>query len=105
MDGPRGNGPASYDRFPGAPGTVGVITPMSHTHCSNCNRIGLTADGHLRPCLFGDLQTDLRDPLRAKADLAPLIRETLRLKPDRHSLIQGSDRGSGGLVALSQTGG
>lgn len=103
--GPWGNGPATYYRFPGAPGTVGVITPMSHTYCDRCNRMRLTADGHLRPCLFGDLQTNLREPLRAGADLVPLVEETLRIKPERHYLIQGSDKGSGGLVALSQTGG
>jgi cyclic pyranopterin phosphate synthase len=65
----------------------------------------LTADGQLRPCLFGDLHTNLRDPLRAGADLVPLIEGTLRIKPERHYLVQGSDVGSGGLVALSQTGG
>ncbi len=104
-EGPAGNGPATYYRFPGAPGTVGVITPMSHNYCDRCNRMRLTADGHLRPCLFGDIQANLRDPLRAGADLTPLIEETLRIKPERHYLIQGSDEGSGGLVALSQTGG
>ncbi len=105
VDGPAGNGPATYFRFPGAAGTVGVITPMSHNYCDRCNRMRLTADGQLRPCLFGSLQTNLRDPLRAGADLVPLIEETLRIKPERHYLIQGSDEGSGGLVALSQTGG
>ncbi len=104
-EGPPGNGPATYYRFPDAPGTVGVITPMSHNYCDRCNRMRLTADGHLRPCLFGDVQTNLRDPLRADDDLAPLIEQTLRIKPERHYLIQGSDEGSGGLVALSQTGG
>jgi cyclic pyranopterin phosphate synthase len=105
VEGPAGNGPATYFRFPGAAGTVGVITPMSHNYCDRCNRMRLTADGQLRPCLFGSLQTNLRDPLRAGADLVPLIEETLRIKPERHYLIQGSDAGSGGLVALSQTGG
>jgi len=104
-DGPTGNGPASYYRFPGAPGTIGVITPMSHNFCGSCNRMRLTADGQLRPCLFGDLQTNLRDPLRRGEDLRPLIEETLRVKPERHHLVQGSAEGSGGLVALSQTGG
>ena len=105
VDGPLGNGPATYYRFPGAPGTVGVITPMSHTYCDRCNRMRLTADGHLRPCLFGAQQTNLRDPLRQGTDIVPLIEETLRIKPQRHNLIQGSELGSGGLVALSQTGG
>ena len=103
--GPPGNGPATYYRFPGARGTVGVITPMSHDYCERCNRMRLTADGQLRPCLFGHLQTDLRNPLRRADDLVPLIEETLRVKPERHRLVQGSDVGSGGLVALSQTGG
>lgn len=105
VEGPTGNGPARYYRFPGAPGTVGVITPMSHTFCDRCNRMRLTADGQLRPCLFGSLQTDLRTPLRAGTPLEPLIRETLRVKPERHLLRLGSASGSGGLIALSQTGG
>lgn len=104
-EGPTGNGPATYYRFPGAAGSIGVITPMSHNFCDRCNRMRLTADGQLRPCLFGDLQTDLRTPLRAGEPLEPHIRETLRVKPERHELVQGSTMGSGGLVALSQTGG
>ncbi len=78
---------------------------MSHNYCERCNRMRLTADGQLRPCLFGDLQTNLRDPLRAGEHLRPLVEETLRVKPERHHLVQGSTAGSGGLVALSQTGG
>lgn len=105
VDGPFGNGPARYYRFPGAPGTIGVITPMSHNYCDRCNRMRLTADGHLRPCLFGSIQTNLRDPLREGDDLVPYIARTLDIKPERHHLIQGSAAGSGGLVALSQTGG
>jgi cyclic pyranopterin phosphate synthase len=105
VEGPTGNGPATYFRFAGAVGTVGVITPMSHNFCDRCNRMRLTADGQLRPCLFGEIQTNLRDPLRAGSDLVPLIEETLRIKPEKHLLVQGSAEGSGGLVALSQTGG
>jgi GTP 3',8-cyclase len=103
--GPPGNGPATYFRFPHAAGTVGVITPMSHNYCDRCNRMRLTADGRLRPCLFGDIETDLRAPLRAGEPLEPLIAHTLQIKPERHHLIQGSAAGSGGLLALSQVGG
>lgn len=103
--GPGGNGPARYYAFPGAPGTVGVITPMSHNYCGSCNRMRLTADGQLRPCLFGSIQTNLRDPLRRGEPIEPLLRETLRVKPERHWLVRGSDAGSGGLLALSQVGG
>lgn len=103
--GPAGNGPARYFAFPGAAGTVGVITPMSHNYCERCNRMRLTADGQLRPCLFGSIQTNLRDPLRRGDPIEPLVRQTLRIKPERHWLVQGSDAGSGGLLALSQVGG
>jgi GTP 3',8-cyclase len=84
---------------------VGVITPMSHNYCDRCNRMRLTADGQLRPCLFGEIQTNLRDPLRRGEPLEPLVRHTLRIKPERHWLVQGSATGSGGLRALSEVGG
>jgi GTP 3',8-cyclase len=105
VPGPTGNGPATYFRFPGAPGSVGVITPMSHNYCDLCNRMRLTANGRLRPCLFGHIETDLRTPLRAGDALEPHIRHTLAIKPERHYLVQGSATGSGGLLALSQVGG
>jgi GTP 3',8-cyclase len=105
VTGPPGNGPATYFRFADAAGTVGVITPMSHNFCERCNRMRLTAQGRLRPCLFGHLETDLRETLRAGGNIEPLIRETLRVKPERHYLEQGSASGSGGLLALSQIGG
>jgi GTP 3',8-cyclase len=105
VPGPAGNGPATYFRFDGAAGTVGVITPMSHNYCDRCNRMRLTANGRLRPCLFGDIETDLRTPLRAGQPIEPLVRATLAIKPERHHLVQGSAAGSGGLLALSQVGG
>ncbi|HLU26519.1 MAG TPA: GTP 3',8-cyclase MoaA [Longimicrobiales bacterium] len=105
VPGPPGNGPATYFRFPGAAGTVGVITPMSHNYCDRCNRMRLTANGRLRPCLFGAIETNLRDPLRRGEPLRPLIEQTLRIKPERHFLVLGSAAGSGGLLALSQVGG
>jgi len=98
----RGNGPAAYHRFAGAPGTVGVITPMTHTYCGSCNRVRLTADGRLRTCLYGDHEVNLRDPLRAGADLTPLYIEALANKPKEHDLLQ---MRVGGLKALSQVGG
>jgi cyclic pyranopterin phosphate synthase len=98
----RGNGPARYFRFPDAKGSVGVITPMSHTYCGSCNRVRLTADGRLRTCLFGDDETDLRTPLREGLPLEPFFRNALASKPQEHHLLQMS---VGGLRALSQVGG
>jgi cyclic pyranopterin phosphate synthase len=99
---PRGNGPAAYWRLPGALGTVGVITPMTHTYCGSCNRVRLTADGRLRTCLFGDHEVDLRTPLRAGIPLEPFVRRALAEKPEQHALLS---RNNGGLRALSQVGG
>jgi cyclic pyranopterin phosphate synthase len=98
----RSNGPARYFRFAGALGTIGVITPMSHTYCGSCNRVRLTADGRLRTCLFGDHEIDLRTPLRAGIPLEPFFRSALESKPKEHHLLQMS---VGGLRALSQVGG
>ena len=102
-DGPaRGNGPAEYWRIPGAPGSIGVITPMTHTYCERCNRVRLTADGRLRTCLFGNHEVDLRTPLREGTPLEPFVRQALAEKPQAHALLQ---RRNGGLRALSQVGG
>jgi GTP 3',8-cyclase len=98
----RGNGPAAYHRLSGAAGTVGVITPMTHTYCGSCNRVRLTADGRLRTCLFGDHEVDLRTPLRAGESLAPYVHRALAEKPEAHALLA---RRVGGLRALSQVGG
>lgn len=99
---PRGNGPARYYRLAGAAGTVGVITPMTHTYCGSCNRVRLTADGRLRTCLYGDHEVNLRDPLRDGQALEPLFRQALADKPKEHALLQMK---VGGLRALSQVGG
>jgi cyclic pyranopterin phosphate synthase len=98
----KGNGPAAYYTWPGAAGTIGVITPMTHTYCESCNRVRLTADGRLRTCLFGNHEVDLRGALRAGEPLEPLFRDALANKPKEHELLQMK---VGGLKALSQVGG
>ncbi len=98
----RGNGPAKYHRFAGAPGSIGVITPMSHTYCGDCNRVRLTADGRLRTCLYGEEEVSLRDVLRAGEPIAAAYASALASKPKEHALLQ---MRVGGLRALSQVGG
>ena len=98
----KGNGPARYYRLAGAAGTIGVITPMTHTYCASCNRVRLTANGRLRTCLFGDHEVDLRTPLRAGESLVPHFQTALANKPKEHELLQ---MRVGGLRALSQVGG
>jgi GTP 3',8-cyclase len=88
----RGNGPAKYYRFPGAKGTVGFITAISEHFCVSCNRLRLTADGKLRPCLMSETMIDLRGPLRSgisSDQLKELIRQAVNAKPMGHHLIEG----------------
>jgi len=87
-----GGGPAKYFRLPGAKGTIGFISPVSDHFCRACNRLRLTADGRLRPCLFSDSEVDLRGPLRQGAgigDIKRLIREAVSSKPEGHRLKAG----------------
>jgi len=88
----QGNGPARYFRFPAASGTVGFISPLSEHFCFNCNRLRLTVDGELRPCLLSDEEIDLKKPLREGAspeEVGQLIRQAAASKPERHRLLDG----------------
>jgi cyclic pyranopterin phosphate synthase len=81
---PYGAGPARYFRFADAQGTVGVISPLSNHFCGECNRLRLTADGMLRPCLFSDNEFDARSALRsgdAKATEEVIV-AAIRNKPE-----------------------
>ena len=98
---PGGWGPATYYRLPDALGTIGVISPLSHHFCAECNRLRLTADGRLRPCLFSDEELDVRTVLRtgSDADVHEVIRKALRDKPEGHHARVGTTR------RMSQIGG
>ncbi|MCX7912631.1 MAG: GTP 3',8-cyclase MoaA [Dehalococcoidales bacterium] len=88
-----GNGPAKYFRLDGASGTIGFITPVTEHFCYGCNRLRLTADGKLRPCLLSEEEIDLRGALRAGASteaLQELIRKAISSKPERHHLDEGT---------------
>jgi len=87
-----GNGPARYFRFLHAKGTIGFITPMSEHFCFRCNRLRLTSDGKLRPCLLAENEIDLKQPLRSgvtSAELKQLIGEAIARKPLQHHLAEG----------------
>ena len=91
---PLGAGPARYWRFPGAAGTVGFISAMSNHFCSRCNRLRLTADGTIRPCLFSDDEYPVREALRfgSDDDVLAIYRAALVHKPEAHGLIDGTAR-------------
>lgn len=87
-----GNGPARYFRLPQAGGTIGFIAPVSQHFCFSCNRLRLTAEGKLRPCLLSDREVDLRQPLRGGAtpgQLKKVITEAIKEKPEKHELARG----------------
>lgn len=89
----QGNGPAKYYQFPKARGTFGFITPISDHFCGECNRLRLTADGKLRPCLLSNKEIDVKTPLRSGAsdsELARLFHEAISEKPNGHSLCRSS---------------
>jgi cyclic pyranopterin phosphate synthase len=83
------NGPALHYRFKGAPGKIGIISPVSDHFCPSCNRLRVTADGKLRTCLFSNDEIDLRELLRQGAlddEIAAAIRAAISNKPEKHQL-------------------
>lgn len=84
---PIGNGPARTFRIPGALGTIGFISPLGEHFCQQCNRLRLTADGHLRPCLLLDGEVNLRGALYTGKALLPLFQKAVDAKPEGHELF------------------
>ncbi|MEW6584879.1 MAG: GTP 3',8-cyclase MoaA [Nitrospirota bacterium] len=89
------SGPARYFRFEGAAGVVGFISPLSHHFCGECNRLRLTADGKLRPCLFSETEIDLKPALRGGMpddEIQRLLSLSISVKPKGHNIaIQEGD--------------
>jgi len=84
----RTNGPAVYYRFQDFPQRVGFIGAMTDLHfCEACNKLRLTCDGKLRPCLGSHLEFDIKSPLRQGAsddELARFFLEVVERKPEQH---------------------
>ena len=84
---PAGAGPARYFSLPGARGRIGFISPVSSHICAACNRLRLTADGKMKPCLFSLEEDDIREVLRSARGDAPVLealRRSLARKPRDH---------------------
>lgn len=104
VPGPEGGGPAKYYRLDASLGTIGVITPLSAPFCEQCNRLRVSARGHLTPCLFSSRGIDLIPALRAKEGWRPLValfREAAAAKPRRY----GDIAEPGGVRAMHVIGG
>jgi cyclic pyranopterin phosphate synthase len=85
----RRNGPSRYFRLAGAKGVLGFISAITHHFCADCNRLRLTADGKLRPCLFSETEIDLKAALRGggpDAEIERLFRLAIKVKPEGHNM-------------------
>jgi Molybdenum cofactor biosynthesis enzyme len=86
-----GNGPARCYHLPGAKGTLCFISPITEPFCSRCNRLRLTSEGRLCPCLLWDSGIDLKGPLRSNAsipEIESLILKAVASKPEHHHLAE-----------------
>ncbi|MGD1948619.1 MAG: GTP 3',8-cyclase MoaA [Leptolyngbyaceae cyanobacterium] len=99
----RGNGPADVFKIPGAKGTLGFISQMSECFCDRCNRMRLSADGWLRPCLLNETsQLNLREALRS-GDSINTIRDLVGNLVANKPEINFKMRESGTTGAYSRT--
>lgn len=102
----RKHGPARYFRFENAPGVLGFISPVTHHFCESCNRLRLTSDGKLRPCLFSEMEIDVKEGLRSGApdsEIERLLRLAVVMKPEGHGLD--SELSCNNLRPMSRIGG
>ncbi len=96
----RKAGPARYFKLAGAEGVIGFISPLSNHFCGECNRLRLTADGKIKPCLFSETEIDLKTAVRAGApdsEIERLIRLSIEIKPQGHNM----SIGNGGIRRIS----
>ncbi len=106
----KGNGPADIFQIPNAKGTIGFISQMSECFCDRCNRVRLSADGWLRPCLLNetgqiDLKTAVRNRVNSR-DLQEQVRQMLAIKPEINFKQRDSGTKEGSYTrTMSQIGG
>lgn len=104
----RGNGPARYFKIPGFTGYAGFIDAIHCNFCQQCNRIRLTPEGFLKPCLYYSCGISLREPLRSgvsKQELSRLIAEVVKGKPEKHRFSEQDPDDGADSRRMSQIGG
>lgn len=87
-----GNGPSENYRIEGAVGSFGLIHPVSDHFCANCNRLRLTADGQIKPCLYWNYETNVRDHIGNAEAVERIFRDALDLKPESHEMALALDK-------------
>ncbi len=86
------SGPAEYFQYAKAKGVIGFISPISNHFCDSCNRLRLTSEGKIRPCLFSETEIDLKSAMRGGAkddEIERLLRLSIEIKPSGHAINDG----------------
>lgn len=83
-----GNGPAQNFRIEGALGSFGLIHPISDHFCETCNRLRITADGNVKPCLYWSDEFNVRTYIGDDAAMEDLFFRALDIKPQNHEMAQ-----------------
>ena len=71
-----------------AKGRVGVITPLSCSFCNTCNRIRVTSNGKIKPCLHSNEEIDIRFYLNKPMIFKEVLKESIYKKPAKHNLLE-----------------
>ena len=103
-----GSGPAIYYRLKGGLGSIGFISPLSNSFCTNCNRLRLTSDGRLRLCLHHEDDINLKEMLRkgyGYEEISKAIEVAVNTKPKGHNLCSGTGAFHYSNGAMSSIGG
>lgn len=101
----KGKGPEDLFRFPGAKGFVGLIHPISRGFCAKCNRLRVTVDGYLRPCLLRDTEVPLKDAVENPEQLIRLFEQALTFKEEKHTITAAGNAQMGHPRGMYRIGG
>jgi cyclic pyranopterin phosphate synthase len=99
---PNDNGTAKLYKIEGALGNIGLISPLSHSFCATCNRVRLTADGKLKPCLHSNQEINIKGLSEEEMDVK--FKEAILAKPAEHDFLSSESRTKAGRN-MNQIGG
>ena len=99
---PKDGGVAKLYRLPGAKGNIGLISPLNAHFCGECNRLRLTADGKLKPCLHSDAEYSIKG--LSRADMKAVMEKAIWEKPAWHGQLDALNRSRAGRN-MNQIGG
>lgn len=99
---PKDGGVAKLYRLPGGKGNIGLISPLNAHFCGECNRLRLTADGKLKPCLHSDAEYSIKG--LSRADMKAVMEKAIWEKPAWHGQLDALNRSKAGRN-MNQIGG